>query len=76
MSERTAKTPPAGTGDEEINCDVKFTQIFEHGTKVKIRFSIELANYSLKDFHRVLSFVSSSARKFYLQVAEKISNRL
>lgn len=53
----------------------EFTQQLKHGTKLKILFAIEVKNYSTKDIREILSFISSSARNFYLIIAEKINSK-
>ena len=53
----------------------EFTQQLKHGTKLKVRIAIEVKNYSSKDIREILSFISSSARNFYLSIAEKINSK-
>lgn len=69
----------AGTECEEnlqVIVEKSFTQNFRYGTKLNFRVSLEIKNYSFKDFREILSFISSSARIFYLAAAEKLNNKL
>lgn len=68
------KNASAATEAEKV-IDKKFVQEFENGTSVKFHYSIELTNFSEKDFREILSFIAANARNFYLYVAENINNK-
>lgn len=69
VREELKKEAPAGTEAEE------YTQCFPGGTKAKINLSIEFADLAPEDYQEILSFISMSARQFYLSVGSKINNK-
>jgi len=51
-----------------------FCKEFPQGTKAKLRFSIEVEDYSFEDYREILRFIGESSRQFYLFVAGEINN--
>lgn len=67
--EQEKKVTPAAT---EVT--KKYCESFQHGTVIKLNFSIEVSDFSIKDLQKLLSCVAVSARQFYLSVGRKLSN--
>ena len=55
---------------------VEYSNIFksEDGTEVEIKMKTDC--HTQEELNAAISFMAQSSRKFYLQVAEKISNTL
>ncbi|EPY07451.1 hypothetical protein PAALTS15_10010 [Paenibacillus alvei TS-15] len=51
-----------------------YTKYLPCGTKTKLNLSIEISELDSNDLQEVLSFISTSARHFYLSVGNKLSN--